>query len=60
MDFPQVNQQAQQMDDFACCIKEGRPTPVPGEEGRRDVIVLQAIYKAMTTGERVVIKDEQS
>lgn len=55
MDFPQVNQQAKQMDDFALAIKENRPTPVPGEMGRQDVKILQAIYKAMQTGERVAI-----
>lgn len=56
MNFPQVNQQALQMDDFALCIKEGRQTSVSGEEGRQDVKILQAIYKAMETGERVVIE----
>jgi predicted dehydrogenase len=55
MKFPQVPQQALQMDDFALCIKEGRPTSVPGEEGRQDVKILQAVYKAMETGERVLI-----
>ena len=56
MNFPDVNQQALQMDDFALCIKEGRPTSVSGEEGRQDVKILQAIYKAMETGERVMIE----
>jgi predicted dehydrogenase len=56
MNFPEVNQQAQQMDDFALAIKEGRPTPVPGEMGRQDVKVLQAIYQSMRTGERVEIR----
>jgi predicted dehydrogenase len=55
LNFPQVNQQAEQMDDFALAIKEKRPTPVPGEMGRQDVKILQAIYKAMETGERVEI-----
>jgi predicted dehydrogenase len=55
MNLPEVNQQAGQMDDFALCIKEGRPTPVSGEEGRKDVRILQAIYKAIETGERVVV-----
>ena len=55
MDFPQVNQQAKQMDDFAQAIKQNRPTPVPGEMGRQDVKILQAIYKAMETGERIEI-----
>jgi predicted dehydrogenase len=57
MPFPEVGQQARQMDDFALCIKEGRPTEVSGEEGRQDVKILQAIYKAMETGERVVIDE---
>jgi predicted dehydrogenase len=55
MQFPQVNQQAKQMDDFALAVKEGRATPVPGEMGRQDVKILQAIYKAMESGKRVEI-----
>lgn len=52
MDFPEVKQQALQMDDFAQAIKNKRPTPVPGEMGRQDVKILQAIYKAMASGKR--------
>jgi predicted dehydrogenase len=55
MDFPQVNQQAKQMDDFAIAVKHNRATPVPGEMGRQDVKILQAIYTAMETGERIEI-----
>jgi predicted dehydrogenase len=55
MDFPKVNQQAKQMDDFAEAIMNNRPTPVPGEMGRQDVKILQAIYEAMRTGKRVEI-----
>lgn len=55
MNFPQVNQQAKQMDDFALAIKENRPTPVPGEMGRQDVKILLAIYRAMETGQKVHI-----
>ncbi|SEL26124.1 Predicted dehydrogenase [Parapedobacter koreensis] len=55
MDCEGVNQQAIQMDDFAKAIKENRPTPVPGEMGRQDVKILQAIYQAMESGERVVV-----
>jgi predicted dehydrogenase len=55
MKFPEINQQAAQMDDFALAIKEGRPSPVPGEMGRQDVQILQAIYKAMEMGQRVEI-----
>ena len=55
MNFPEVNQQARQMDDFALAIKDKRPTPVPGEMGRQDVKILAAIYKAMETGQRIEI-----
>jgi predicted dehydrogenase len=55
MQLPNVNQQARQMDDFALAIKENRPTPVPGEMGRQDIRILNAIYRAMKTGQRVTI-----
>jgi predicted dehydrogenase len=55
MDFPRVNQQAKQMDDFAQAVKSNRPTPVPGEMGKRDVRIIEAIYEAMNTGKRVTI-----
>jgi len=55
MDFAHVNQQAKQMDAFALAIKNKKPTIVPGEMGKRDVKLIQAVYKAMQTGERIVI-----
>ena len=55
MNFPRVNQQAKQMDDFALAIKNNRPTPVPGEMGKRDVRIIEAIYEAMNTGKKVKI-----
>ena len=55
LNLPQAFQQALQMDDFALCVKEGRQSKLSGEEGRQDVKILQAIYKAMETGERVLI-----
>lgn len=55
MELPNINQQAKQMDDFAQAIKQNRPSPVPGEMGRRDVRIIQAIYEAMNTGKRVAL-----
>jgi predicted dehydrogenase len=55
MQFEEVAQQALQMDDFAQAIKSKRATPVPGEMGKQDVKILQSIYQAMKTGERVEI-----
>lgn len=55
MSFPQVNQQAAQMDDFADCLLTGRTSSVAGEEGLRDMKVIEAIYRAAETGRRVPI-----
>lgn len=55
MDFPLVKQQTRQMDGFALSVKNKKPSIVPGEMGRRDVVLLQAIYEAMKTGKRVTI-----
>jgi predicted dehydrogenase len=56
MKFKKVKQQAKQMDNFALAIKQNRLTSVPGEMGRQDVKILQAIYWAMISGERVEIE----
>lgn len=53
---PFVNQQALQMDDFAQCIREGRESRVPGEMGRRDLVIIEAIYEAARTGKPVAVK----
>jgi predicted dehydrogenase len=55
--YRQVNQQAKQMDDFALRVLGNRAdTPVPGEMGLRDVIIIEAVYEsARRGGERVEI-----
>lgn len=55
MELPEINQQARQMDDFALAVKNNRPSPVPGEMGRQDVKIMQAIYESMRSARRVVI-----
>ncbi|WP_139920441.1 Gfo/Idh/MocA family protein [Hymenobacter sp. DG01] len=57
MNIENVPQQARQMDDFADCILNNKPTRVPGEMGLRDVQLLQAIYRAAATGQKVSTKD---
>ena len=51
--FPDIDQFAAEMDDFAQCIMNNQPTRVPGEEGLRDVKILMAIYEAARTGRAV-------
>ena len=52
MRFPQINQQAAQMDDFAQCVKLNKKTRVAGEEGLRDMRVIDAIYRSIASGKR--------
>ena len=60
MNIQNVNQQARQMDDFADCILNNKPTRVPGEMGLRDVQLMAAIYRAAETGQKVSTKDVQN
>ena len=50
MNIQNVNQQARQMDGFAACIQEDRASRVPGEEGLRDMQVIEAIYDSIAAG----------
>lgn len=57
MGVENVPQQALQMDDFARCVLENKPTPVPGEMGRDHIAVMEAIYaSAAQGGKRVAVK----
>jgi predicted dehydrogenase len=49
-DFPQIDQFAAEMDDFARCIQESTPSILSGEEGLRDVRIMMAIYQSARTG----------
>ena len=57
MDFPQINQQAAQMDAISKVILENKQMPdhISGLEGWKDMKVLDAIYKAAETGKKVRI-----
>jgi glucose-fructose oxidoreductase len=46
-------QQAKQMDDDALSIMNGKPMLVPGEEGLRDIRIVEAIYKSAATKQSV-------
>ncbi|HRP31803.1 MAG TPA: Gfo/Idh/MocA family oxidoreductase [Agriterribacter sp.] len=46
-------QQANQMDDDALSILNNKPMLVPGEEGLRDIRIVEAILKAADTGKSV-------
>lgn len=48
-------QQANQMDQDSLAIMGGKPMLVPGEEGLRDIRIVEAILESAKTGERVLI-----
>ncbi len=48
-------QQANQMDDDAQAILTKKPLLVPGEEGLRDIRIVEAIYRAAKSGQRVML-----
>lgn len=45
--FPHESQQKLQMDDFASHILFNTPNLAPGEMGKRDMIIIEAIYKSI-------------
>ncbi len=48
-----ANQFALEIDHMARCVREDRTPKTPGEEGLRDVVIMQAIYEAARTGKTV-------
>lgn len=52
MNFPQINQQAAQMDDFADCIIQNKSTIVPGEMGMQDINIVEVIYRSIASGKK--------
>lgn len=49
------NQQAKQMDDDATSIINGTPMLVPGEEGLKDIKVVEAIYRSVAEKKKVKV-----
>ena len=53
INFPVADQFATELDDFADCVINNRPTKVPGEMGLADVKYLMAIYESIKKGRPV-------
>lgn len=53
INFPIENQQAKQMDDDALSLINGTDLLVPGEEGLRDIRVVEAVYKSAKNNELI-------
>lgn len=52
--FPHKSQQMLQMDDFAQHIKTGNTNFAPGEMGKRDMIIVEAIYQSIREGGKTI------
>jgi glucose-fructose oxidoreductase len=55
VDLPKVNHQVAQLDGMALELMAGKPSIAPGEMGRRDVAIVEAIYAAANSGKRVEV-----
>ncbi len=55
LNFPTINQQATQMDEISKVLLTNKklPSHINGEEGMKDVKILQAIYSAAASGKKV-------
>jgi predicted dehydrogenase len=47
------DQFATMMDAFSKCVREGGKFQAPGEEGRQDIRIIQAIYASAASGRPV-------
>jgi len=59
LESPEVDQFATEMDNFADCIINNRPTSVSGEMGLRDVRTMMALYESARTGRAVTLGEGQ-
>lgn len=56
LEVQDIVQQERQMDGFARSVREGVPSIVSGEEGLRDMKVIDALYRSLAeNGKRIVI-----
>lgn len=58
LDLPHVTHQTTQMDEMAAIILDGkRPMiPVDGEEGWKDMVIIDAIFEAVRSGGKVAVR----
>jgi predicted dehydrogenase len=54
--FHLIDEFALELDEFADCIREGREPEPSGEQGLRDIIIIDAIYRAVKQRRSIAIK----
>jgi len=55
LDLPNINQFAAEMDAFADCVNNNKPSATPGEEGLADLKVMMKLYEAAESGKTVAM-----
>ncbi len=57
LNFPEINQQAAQCDGIAKLILQNKnlPNHITGEEGLKDMKIIEGIYKAANTGSKIML-----
>ncbi len=55
IDQPSIDQFAKEMDDFSQVVRHNGTSKVAGEEGLRDMLVMEAIYESVRTGRQVAV-----
>ncbi|MEJ1240000.1 Gfo/Idh/MocA family oxidoreductase [Chryseolinea sp. T2] len=55
LNAPIENEQSTQMDDDTLAILNNKPLLAPGEEGLKDIVVVEAIYRSVAANSRVKI-----
>jgi glucose-fructose oxidoreductase len=53
--LPEAHQQARQMDEMCKAFLEGRPSRTPGEEGLRDMRIIDAIRESVKHGGKRIV-----
>ncbi|HEX7894368.1 MAG TPA: Gfo/Idh/MocA family oxidoreductase, partial [Terriglobales bacterium] len=53
IDLPEVDHFASEMDHMSECVMQNKQPLTPGEEGLRDLTIMQGIYEAARTGKTV-------
>jgi predicted dehydrogenase len=56
IEFPQVDHFQTEMDAFADSILNSKPFAAPGEEGLRDLLAVEAIYRSIREGKAVKVE----
>jgi predicted dehydrogenase len=54
-DLPEVDHFAAEMDHMSACVQENKQPLTPGEEGLRDLTIMQAIYESARSQKAIVL-----